>query len=190
MKRNYGHTGTMDLKNQGRQTPFSGDEEEMMEKAKAAATPGPAHEALGNLVGNWQAEVRCWGGPGGEAQMSTATAKGTWIMNGLFLQEDFSGEMMGRPFNGRTILGYDNVLETFKMVWLSDNQTSLFVADGDGEHDYRLITFEGIGTCPIKGEVRTRVVLRIYNPDRHELEMFDLTDGGSTKTMEINYRRS
>ena len=33
--------------------------EEMMKKAQAAGAPGAAHKALGPLVGNWAAEVKC-----------------------------------------------------------------------------------------------------------------------------------
>ncbi len=189
-KRNYGRTGTIDLGGERPRSWAALDKEETMEKVKAAATPGPAHEALGHLIGDWQAEVRCWMEPGGETETNAGSAKGTWIMNGLFLQEDFTGEMMGRPFSGRTILGYDNVQETFKMVWLADNQTSMFVAEGSAEDDYRVIILEGTGTCPVRGEIRTRVVVRLLSPDRRELEMYDLTQGEPSKTMEITYVRA
>ncbi len=190
MKRNYGNTGTMDLELENTQPAAGGGKEEMMERVKAAATPGPAHRALESLVGNWDAEVRCWTERGGESEMNAGSAQGTWIMNGLFLQEDFKGEMMGKPFTGRTIIGYDNVQQAFRLVWLSDNQTSMFVADGTAENDYKSITFEGTASCPIKGEVRTRVVLRLLSPERRELEMFDLTEVEATKTMEITYVRA
>ena len=36
--------------------------EELMKKAEAASTPGPAHRALEPLVGDWNAEVKVEGG--------------------------------------------------------------------------------------------------------------------------------
>src|SRR5687767_14351893 len=71
------------------------DHEEMMRKAEAAGRPGPGHKALDHFAGNWKAEVKCWMDPNGPPQVSQATAKGSWQMNGRFLQEDFQGEMMG-----------------------------------------------------------------------------------------------
>src|SRR5882672_2648402 len=39
----------------------SGSEQElMMKKMEAAGTPGAPHKALGVLVGDWKAEVKCW----------------------------------------------------------------------------------------------------------------------------------
>jgi hypothetical protein len=113
-------------------------------------------------------------------------------MNGCFLQEDFHGEMMGRPFNGRTLLGYDNVKQTFNSVWVSDMQTSMFVTEGRGENGNKVITLEGTASCPMRerGDIPMKVVLRVLGPDRHTFEMFDLSGGANAKTMEITYLRT
>src|SRR5258707_153855 len=81
------------------------DQEEMMKKVEAAGTPGPAHKALHALVGDWKAEVKCWMDPSGSPEVTQGTAKAAWTFNGRFLQEDFHGQMMGKPFIGRTLLG-------------------------------------------------------------------------------------
>src|SRR5262245_14498414 len=100
------------------------EKQEMMKKMQAAATPGPAHKALEVFVGNWKAEVKCWHEPGGAPQVSQGTAKTSWILEGHFLEEEFHGEMMGQPFTGRSLLGYDNTKQKFNSVWVSDVQTS------------------------------------------------------------------
>jgi len=51
------------------------DKEEMMKKMQVAGTPGPAHQTLGDFVGNWKAEVKCWMEPGSEPNVSKATSK-------------------------------------------------------------------------------------------------------------------
>src|ERR1044071_6178913 len=91
--------------------------QEMMKKVQAAATPGPAHKALEALVGNWKAEVKCWHEPGGQAQVSQGRASVKWVLNGRFLEEEFHGEMMGKPFEGCYFTGYDNTKQTFQSVW-------------------------------------------------------------------------
>ena len=87
--------------------------EEMIKKAEAAGTPGAAHKALEPLVGNWTAEVKSWMTPGAPPTVSQATAKSTWVMNGRFVQQEFTGDFMGKPFRGVGLTGYDNTKKKY-----------------------------------------------------------------------------
>jgi hypothetical protein len=165
--------------------------EEMMKKMEAAGTPGPAHHALDALVGDWKAEVKCWIEPGGSPEVTQGTAKAKWILNGHFLEEEFHGQMMGKPFSGRTLLGFDNTKQTFNSAWVSDSQTSMFVSEGTGDGGNKVITLEGNASCPASGrnEIPMKTVLRLSSRDKHVLEMYDGSEGRDTKTMEIIYTR-
>ena len=167
------------------------DKAEMMKKAQAAATPGPAHRALDALVGSWKAEVKCWMEPGGTPETSQATAEAAWILDKHFLQQEFHGEMMGKPFHGRSLLGYDNTKQTFNSVWVSDMQTSMFTTEGKGENNNKVITLEGKASCAATGrsDVPMKTVFRVLSPDKHIFEMFDGSKGANAKTMEITYTR-
>ena len=164
------------------------EKQEMRKKMEAAGTPGPAHKALEAFVGNWKAEVKCWCEPGGAPQVSHGTAKTSWILNGRFLDEEFHGEMMGKPFIGRSLMGYDNIKQTFNTVWVSDMQTSIFTSEGKGENGNKVITLEGRANCPATGrkDIPMKTVLRVLSPDKRVFEMFN--DGA--KTMEITYTRN
>jgi hypothetical protein len=166
-------------------------QEEMMKRVEAAGTPGPGHKALQALVGDWKAEVKCWMDPSGAPEVSEGTAKASFTFNGRFLQEDFHGQMMGKPFTGRTLMGFDNTKQTFNSVWVSDTQTSMFTSEGKGENGNKVITMEGKATCPATGrkDIPMKTVLRVINPDKHVLEMFDGSKGVNAKTMEITYSR-
>ncbi len=166
------------------------EKQEMQKKAEAAGTPGPAHKALDALVGNWKAEVKCWMDPASPPNVSQGTAKTGWILNGRFLEEEFHGEMMGKPFNGRSLLGYDNIKQTFNTVWISDMQTSIFTSEGKGDNGYKVITLEGKSSCAAtdRKDVPMKSVFRIVSPDKHTFEMFDVSKGNA-KTMEITYTR-
>ena len=199
MKRNdeeTGTTATMNPPKGARGAEPSGksgvDKEEMMKKAEAAGRPGPGHKVLDQFVGNWKAEVKCWMEPGGPPHVSQATVKGSWTMDGRFLQEDFQGEMMGKPFHGRTLLGYDNVKQTFNSVWVSDMQTSMFVTEGKGENGNQVITLKGTASCPATGrtDMPMKVVLRVLSPEKRTFEMFDGSRGENAKTMEITYTKT
>jgi len=169
----------------------SGDPAEMMKKLEAAGRPGPAHQALNALTGNWKAEVKCWHDPAGAPEISHGTAKAYLKFNGRFLEEEFHGEMMGKPFTGTTLLGYDNTKQTFNSVWVSDTQTSMFTSEGKGDSANKVITLEGKSSCAATGrkDVPMKSVLRVLGPDKHTFEMFDGSQGNA-KMMEITYTRS
>jgi len=163
------------------------DKAEMMKKMEAAGTPGPAHKALDAFVGNWKAEVKCWCEAGGTPQVSQGTAKASWALKGHFVEEEFHGEMMGKPFIGRSLMGYDNIKQTFNTVWVSDMQTAIFTSEGKGENDNKVITLTGNSNCPATGrkDIPMKTVFRVISPDKYVFEMFK--DGA--KSMEITYTR-
>ncbi|HTG43373.1 MAG TPA: DUF1579 domain-containing protein [Verrucomicrobiae bacterium] len=167
------------------------DKAEMMKKVEEAGRPGPGHQALEHFVGKWKAEVKCWMEPGGPPHVNSATATGRWILNGRFLVEEFHGEMMGKPFHGQTLLGFDNTKQTFNSVWVSDMQTSMFVSEGKSKGDNKVITLEGKSSCPAtnRHDIPMKVVLRVLSPDKHTFEMFDESNGANGKNMEITYTR-
>ena len=167
------------------------EKQEMMRKMEEAGRPSAGHKALEPLVGNWKAEVKCWHEPGGQPQVSQGRATAKWILNGRFLEEEFHGEMMGRPFEGCYLTGYDNTKQRFQSVWLSDIQTSTFFTEGRGEDGNKVITQEGTSSCAGTGQtnVPMRTVLRVLSNDKHTFEMFDRSKGENAKVMEITYTR-
>lgn len=165
--------------------------EEMMKKAEAAGTPGPAHQALEPLVGNWTAEVKCWMAPDAPATVTRGTAKSTWVMNGRFLQQEFRGEFMGRPFHGISFIGYDNVRQKYSSVWIDDMSTTMVTSEGDADSGGKVVTFGGTYACALTGEKHKacRQIYRILSRDKHLFEMHDPSKGDNSKTMEITYTR-
>jgi hypothetical protein len=167
--------------------PSEAEQQEMMRKMEEAGRPGPGHKALEPLVGNWNAEVKCWHDPAGQATVSRGRAQVKWTLNGRFLEEEFQGEMMGKPFRGCSLMGFDNTKQTFNTVWVSDMQTAMFCSEGRGESGNKVITLEGKANCPATGrkDVVMKTVFRLLSQDKHIFEMYD----GNNKTMEITYTR-
>ena len=194
MKQTIDDTGAAATLNRPGEKTGSGkseaEQQEMMKKMEAAGTPGPAHKALEAFIGNWKAEVKCWH-EGGAPQVSQGTEKASWTLNGRFVEGEFHGEMMGRKFTGRSLLGYDNIKQKFNSVWVSDMQTSMFTSEGRGENGNKVITLEGKGDCPATGrrDVPMKQVFRVLSPDKHTFEMFDGSTGKDVRTMEITYTR-
>ena len=88
--------------------PAAPDQEEMMKKWMAVATPGPEHKALEALVGDWEVASKWWMAPDAPPDESKGTSKVRSILGGRFVQEDYDGQFMGRPMHGLGLTGYDN----------------------------------------------------------------------------------
>jgi hypothetical protein len=167
------------------------DEAEMEKRMEAAGRPGVGHKALEAFVGDWDAEVKCWMEPDSEPEVTHGKARVAWILNGRFLREEFEGEMMGKPFKGIHLVGYDNMKQEFNSTWINDASTSMFTTEGEADSRHKIITLNGLSSCPATGreDIPTQVVITTDERDQHRLEMFDNSDGKHVRTMEITYTR-
>lgn len=163
----------------------------MMKKAAELGTPGEAHKVLGELVGSWSAEVKVWMAPDAPPAVSNGNSEVAWILGKRFVEEKFSGEAMGKPFEGMGITGYNNLKKQYVHVWLDDMHTSIFTSTGETSDGGKTITFSGRVDCPVTGDkdVPMKQVLRFIDADTHILEMYDSRREGA-KTMQITYKRN
>ena len=165
--------------------------EEMMKKVEAAGKPGPEHKALEWLVGDWNAEVKLWMDPSAPPNITKGSAKSKWILGNRFVQQEFKGEFMGKPFQGIGLTGYDNMKQKYNSFWIDDVSTAMFTSEGSAGSSGKAITFEGTYDCAMTGEKDkpSKQIVRIISRDKHIHEMYDPSKGANTKTMEITYTR-
>ena len=165
--------------------------EEMMQKVIAAGTPGAPHKNLEPFVGEWNAEVKMFMDSSAPPSTSKGSAKSTWAMGGRFVEQEFKGEFMGKPFNGRSFTGFDNVRQKYNSFWIDDMSTGMFIAEGKADKGGKVLTFEGTHSCPETGETHkaSKQIIRIISRDKHIYEMYDPSKGANAKTMEITYTR-
>jgi hypothetical protein len=153
--------------------------------------PGPEHELLAKLKGSYETKMKLWMGPG-EPKESTAKTKRTMIMDGLFLQENHSGDFLGMPFKGMGIVGYDTLKKKYFMGWIDNFGTSLTVAEGSYDPAAKAWTYVGEEESPQMGKMKMRDVLTMVSGTVQRLEMYRTPvgkDGKEFKLMEIVYTR-
>ena len=67
----------------------------MMEQYMATLQPGPNHRKLDASMGSWDTTTKMWwGGPGSEPVVTNGTAERSWILDGHFMLEKQSSDMM------------------------------------------------------------------------------------------------
>lgn len=155
------------------------------------ATPGTHHRVLDARVGKWNAKMKMMM-PGSPAEESTGTSTVAWILDGHFLEDTFRGEVMGMPFEGRGLVGYDNLRKTYFSTWIDSMSTGVMQMDGTWDAGKRTFTFTGkFPDWENGGYVKGRMVERWVDKDQYVLESYRPgPDGADFMDMQIHYTRA
>ncbi|MCC6864788.1 MAG: DUF1579 domain-containing protein [Ignavibacteria bacterium] len=166
-------------------TAFSQDDQ--TKKWMDYMTPSEMHKMLSNGAGMWDVKSTFWMTPGGEPNISTATAESEMIMDGRYLQTKISGNVMGMPFNGFLIEGYDNALKQFQSFWIDNMGTGTVFLTGVYDGKSKQINYTGKMCDPISGGmVDVREVVTYNSDGSTKMEMYvPGPEGKEFKTTEI-----
>jgi hypothetical protein len=169
-----------------------GEMEEMMAQWMKMNQPTEHHKKLDAYVGNWDFTTKSWMDPSAPPSESKGTAECKWIYGGRFLVEDVSGDMMGMPFHGMSIIGYDNMNKKYIGFWIDEMMTAFMLSEGNFDASGKVLTLEGTYDDPVTGMKgkKYKGVSRIVSPDQLVYEMYDTgPDGKLFKNLEITYMR-
>jgi hypothetical protein len=168
------------------------DKEAMMKVWKEVATPGDHHALLAKLVGSWETTTKAWMEPGAPPEITKGNATFSMVFGGRFLQQEATGEMMGQPFTGMGLTGYDNFKKEYTMMWIDDSGTAMYTAEGTADATGKTITFKGTSDDPMTGKKNQPVkyVSRIIDDNTQLFEIYGYQDGKEMKMMEMTYTRT
>src|SRR6185436_7944321 len=121
---------------------MSAEEQAMMEAWMKAGSPGEVHKKMAEDVGTWDMKVTSYGPPGTPPTEEKGTATRKMTMDGRVLVEDVTSTMMGMPFKGQGMRGYDNVSGKYWGTWVDSMSTGIMVSEG---------TCDAKGTCSFTG---------------------------------------
>ena len=165
------------------------DQDAMMKAWELAMTPGPQHEMLANMVGEWDGDITMWMDPNQPPQTSKGTAKYESIYDGRYIVGTYSGTAWGMPMNGMDINGYDNVKKVFFTTWIDNMGTGLMYSEGTYDEDSKTINFSGDTVDPMGNKIKVRQVTTLIDKDHSKFEMYMDMGTGEMKSMEISYSR-
>jgi len=170
------------------------DKQEMSPEQKAwmeYMTPGIEHEQLAIQVGNWTFESKYWMDPGNpEPMVSNGTSTTEAILGGRYFKMTSSGEMMGMPFNGIGITGFDNAEKVYVSIWMDDMGTGMFFTKGTADEN-GVIELKGSMLDPMMNvEAQIRELMIPVSDDQYKIEMYTDYGSGEFKSMEILFTRA
>ena len=174
-----------------KQPQLTPEQQAEMEAYMKAGAPGAPHQIMASTAGNYDVKLKVWHEPGGPAAEDVGTAKRTMTLGGRVLVEDLSCTMMGMPFTGHGMFGYDNVTGKYWGTWNDNMSTGVMVSEGTCDAQGKNCTFTGSFHDPVK---KTLVTLRMNSkwtsPTTETFEMFGpAPDGKEMKMMEIIYTK-
>lgn len=148
------------------------DPKKMMATYLKFGTPGEPHGLLASLEGSWTTRTRGWVAPDQPPMESSGTCEQKMILGGRYLEQVHTGDMGGGPFNGISILGYDNYEKKFVSTWIDNMSTAVYRFEGTSGRDKRTITQETRYDDPVRGPAVWRTVTRIRDDNTIEFEMY------------------
>lgn len=170
------------------QDPMSQDAAAMA-AMEAAGKPGPQHAQLKeHFAGEWNCQITHMWGP--QPETTNGAEKVEAMFGGRFLRSSFDGTMMGQPFQGAGVTGYDNLKQQYFTTWMDSMGTSMILLQGSYDDATKTYTFKGEMPGPGGQGVPMREAIRIEGPDKHTFEMYmPGPDGKEAKVMTIVYTR-
>jgi len=174
-----------------RPAPVPPTQAQIDEAWRINSNPGEGHERIAVLEGVWEAEMRAWMSKDDRPEVARAVARQNWILGKMFIEEMFATTMMGQPFVGRGLIGFNNITGEYESSWADSMSSGQILSTGAYNPQTNAIELSGSYVDPVTKEKRTlRSVLRITDADHHLFEMYD-TDftGQEYKSLEISYTR-
>lgn len=175
------------------QEPEKPDPMKMLELMQKYATPGEHHKRMAAFVGEWDYELKLWMAPGAPPMLSKGTATTRWLVENLWMLTEMKGNMMGMPFHGFSISGFDLFKKKHVGCAFNNMGTALMtmegvVVDPTGKLEVSYGTLDEYLTG--EHDKAVKYVHRVIDADHYVLEIHDLGVGeDGLKVMEFRFAR-
>lgn len=164
------------------------DQAAMMKAWEAYMTPGAVHKMMAKASGNWTNEITSY--MEGQSTVSKGSAVVKMILGGRYQQSEYKSTMMGQPFQGMSLLGYDNKTQEFTSVWVDNMGTGIMTLKGKWDEASRSVTFTGTMVDAMSGQdMPVREVVGWPDADHETMVMYQTINGVETKMMEMKSAR-
>jgi len=180
-------------------TAFAGDEKTppamdpaAQQAMMQAMSPGEHHEHMKKLAGSFDYTIKMWMDPSMPAQESTGKRTSEYLLGGRYLQEKITGSFMGMPFEGISLMAYDNLAKEYVSTWIDNMGTGIMVSHGQCDGKGTTWTMTGESIDPATGKkVTMKSVTKLVDANTVTMEMSSPgPDGKDVKMIEMTMKRS
>lgn len=162
---------------------------DMMAEMAKLSTPGANHQALGIMVGQWNATTSFSMGPDAPAAEGTGVMTVKWVLGKRYIQSSFKSDFMGQPFEGIGYTGYDIAHEEYIGSWMDTMSTKITIVTGNEEAGDALVMY-GTSTTPM-GDNPMKIITKFNDANSWTDTFFDKMPGSDewTQSGTITYTR-
>lgn len=169
-----------------------GGNPDAMKEYMKLMSPGAQHALLAEGAGEWNVSHKMWMDPAGEPTVQTGKAKAYMVMD-RYLVEDYESTVMGMPFKGQSMTGYDNFRKEYWSTWVDNMSTGISVFRGQWDEATKTLTMNGTMDDPMAGQKDAPIRSTVKHNDdgSRTFEMWGKTpDGKDVKFMEMVYTKA
>ena len=150
---------------------------------------GKEHESFKKLAGEWDISQKMWMMPGQPPMESKAFSSSKLLWGGRFVEMDYRGDMMGTPFKGRLLMGFDRVDKKYVSVWMEN--LSAYMSISYGTEKDGVITYTMNDPDYMTGQKKkTQMQMKWVDDDTYTLTFVDDSGAGEPRTtMQMTYSR-
>jgi uncharacterized protein DUF1579 len=165
------------------------EDDKKQEQAVKPDLPGAFHQRLGDLAGPWDVSTRYV--IGDKTHEGKATCEAKMILDGRFLQQDYSSLFQGREFHVLQLWGYDNIKKKSIEIMMDTMGTGVLHNEGTVSDDGKVITNLGESRDPQTGKpYKLRTVTTIVDNDNFVTEWFGTEEGRKeAKVVTLTHKR-
>lgn len=162
-----------------------------MEMWMKLGQPGEPHEHMAKFAGSFDAAITSYMAPDTPPMESKGKSENTMILGGRILLQKYTGNMMGMPFEGYGLMGFDNYTKEYISIWCDNMSTMIMTMTGTSDESGKT-TMTGTMPDPKTGkDITLKSVSMMKDENTFVFEMYHQDSGGEAfKNMEITYTRT
>lgn len=171
------------------ESPSPDEMKKMMEEYQKSNATGPEHELLKRLVGEWKIATKVYTAPGAPPIEAKGEAEAESAYDGRFVEMEVKGEIMGQPWNGSYVFGFDRFKKEYSLAIWTNVSTALSVGAGSADASGNVLTYK-VHMNDAQGSRDSRFVIRFAAGGGHVLEAYDTVPGlGEVKVLESTFTK-
>jgi hypothetical protein len=152
--------------------------------------PGPEQAVLKQDEGSWDATIETRTDAAEPPQVSKGVETNTMMGGGLWLIQNFKGDMGGMPFEGHGVAGFDANKKKYVGTWVDSMSPSIMPTEGTYDSKKKLMssTIDSIG--PDGKPLKLRSTMEYKSDGQRVFTMYmPGPDGKDFPMMKITYKR-
>jgi hypothetical protein len=155
---------------------------------KQTAIAAKENSLVLEAVGRWDANVSMKA-PGKPESEEKATENVTSICDGKWSWSDFHGNMMGAPFEGHAIFGYESGSKQYVTYWIDSMSPHCTRTSGTCDVAQKVCTLKGDGVDEKGKPMKIQQTLTVKDKNTRQFDM-TCTAADGTQEMKIVYKRA